>query len=276
MTDKTSQRAALFGEIETISAAQTLPYFRSATLVENKNAGGPGQFDPVTIADKNCEQAIRALIEDRFPDDGIVGEEFGKQQTDAEYVWVIDPIDGTRAFICGVPLWGTLVGLMRNQTPIAGAAIQPFIGEAYVHDGHTSTWSKGTDESALKTRACRSLQDAQLMTTTPALFSSAERPAYDALESAVKAVRFGTDWYGYALVASGCADVVIESGLSLYDIAALIPIIEGAGGIVTDWQGNRLDTSPVDGKLQVLALGDAELLPQVLPKLERAAKAAKR
>lgn len=266
-----ADRAALFTQMQQISVDETVPLFRVGVGVENKNA--PGQdYDPVTAADRNCEQALRALIEAHFPADGIIGEEFGTVRVDADYIWVIDPIDGTRAFVAGVPLWGTLVGILHQDKPVATFACQPFIGEAFsaINAGktRTATWSKGKgkgeEKRALKTRPCADFATATLMTTTPALFSAQELACYNQVEDQVRAVRYGADWYAYALVASGTCDMVIESGLSSYDILPLVAMIEAAGGAVTDWRGELLASGQTFTKGQVLAVGDAGMLPQLV------------
>ena len=182
---------------------------------------------------------MRRLIARKYPDHGIIGEEHGSENTDAEFVWVLDPIDGTRAFITGLPVWGTLIGLLHEGTPVFGMMAQAFTGERYWGDG-VNAWyrRRGEETSPLKTRACDALAEAALFTTTPALFRDADdRAAYDRVEGAVKLPRYGTDCYAYCMVAAGHADVVIEAGLKPYDIVALIPIVTGAGGRFTSWQG---------------------------------------
>ena len=259
-------RAALFSELQDISRQQTLPHFRATLEVDNKKAD-MGAFDPVTVADRACEEKLRAAIKEQFPDDGIFGEEYGAENLSARFVWVIDPIDGTRAFISGVPLWGTLIGLVENGIPVAGLGYQPFIGEAFCASGGKAEHIMGNHRKRLMTRACKDLNQATLITTTPTLFEGTDREAYDALEAVVQNVRYGTDWYGYALVATGSADIVVEVGLSLYDIAALIPVIEAAGGAVTDWSGRPLSRDSVwaDDSFtgDVIAVGDPSLLPAV-------------
>ena len=264
-------RTALFAQMQTIARRETLAFFRTPLNIDNKLAGSGG-YDPVTAADRNCEEALRTLIEARFPEDGILGEEFGNVRLDARFVWVIDPIDGTRAFVAGVPLWGMLVGLAEKGKPTAGLAFQPFIGEAFSAAGNEATWSKDGESRRLSTRRCPGFETATLMTTTPALFDARERAAYDILESKVRAVRYGTDWYAYALVACGTADIVVESGLSLYDILALVPLIEASGGAVTDWKGDPLTDieGPFSG--QVLAVGDKAMIPQAVELLRPAAR----
>ena len=273
-TDQTAiaARTALFPAMRAIAQRETLPYFRTAMAIDNKQAD-IGAYDPVTAADRNCESALRALIEENFPQDGIFGEEFGNVRLDAPFVWVIDPIDGTRAFVAGMPLWGMLVGLTHQGKPVAGLAYQPFIDEAFAAPGDGSAiWSKGEETQAMATRTATSLETAMLMTTTPALFDAEERAVYDRLEASVRNVRYGGDWYGYALVAAGTNDIVVESGLSPYDILALVPIIEAAGGAVTDWRGVPLAALSSSFTGQVLAVGDKALIAPVSAILAPAAR----
>ncbi|MFK7792711.1 MAG: inositol monophosphatase family protein [Devosiaceae bacterium] len=269
--DETSARAALFEPIKAIAREVTLPAFRADIAVENKLAGEDG-FDPVTAADMGCEEAIRALIETHFPQDGIFGEEFSNVRLDAPFIWVIDPIDGTRAFVSGVPLWGTLVGLTHTGLPVAGLGYQPFIGEAFSAVQHKGAhWRKGEATKTLRTRPCHTMGGATLMTTTPALFNAQERTVYDMLEQQVRSVRYGTDWYSYALIAAGTVDIVVESGLSPYDILALIPIVEAAGGSIVDWRGKPITNITDSFSGQVIAVGDPSLLPSVTAILAPAA-----
>ena len=244
-------------ELASASGRAILPYFRQRLDVENKL--GAGAFDPVTVADRAAEEAMRRLIGERYPDHGILGEEYGREREDAEHVWVLDPIDGTRAFISGLPVWGTLIGLKHHGRPVLGTMHQPFTGERFTGDG-TRAWYRGPDgvrES--KTRACAALEEAVLFTTTPMMLQGDERVAYDRVESRVRLARYGVDCYAYCMVAAGFVDVVIEAGLQPYDIVALIPVIEGAGGIVTDWDGG----SAVDGG-RIVACGDRRLHGEVL------------
>ena len=237
-----------------------LRHFRTAMDVDNKLAGGlSGGFDPVTVADRGAEQAMRALITAEYPDHGIIGEEFGSVQTDAEYVWVLDPIDGTRSFITGIPLWGTLIGLTRDGRPHAGMMAQPYIGERFTGDGERAWYRGPLGARDLKTRACAQLSDAVLITTTPALFDGVERPYYDRIEKRARLTRYGTDCYGYCMVAAGQVDLVIEAGLQGYDIVALAPIVEGAGGAITTWTGGSI----MDGG-RIVASGDKRLHDIVL------------
>lgn len=233
-----------------------MPHFRANIGVENKLAE---EFDPVTIADKAVEEAIRALIHKHFPDHGILGEEFDNVALDAEHVWILDPIDGTRAFISGLPTWGTLIGHKVNGRAKFGMMSQPFTAERYFGDGKSSQYKGPGGPQNLMTRGCKSLSDATLFTTSPHQFSKSKIDRFKAIEQQVKLSRYGMDCYAYCMVARGSVDLVIEDGLEAYDIAALIPIIEGAGGRVTTWDGGNA----VDGG-SIVACGDPSLHEQVL------------
>ncbi|MCE1237399.1 MAG: histidinol-phosphatase [Hyphomicrobiales bacterium] len=248
---------AFLDRLADAASAAIRPHFRSRLAVENKLAGLA--FDPVTVADRAAEAAMRELIGAHHPDHGILGEEYGSERLDAEHVWVLDPIDGTRSFITGLPVWGTLIGLKRGGRPALGMMAQPFTGERYAGDG-SRAWYRGPEgDRPLTARACARIEDAVLFTTTPALFDAEERPAYDRVESRVRLARYGVDCYAYCMVAAGFADVVIEAGLQPYDIVALIPVIEGAGGVVTSWTGG----AAADGG-RVVASGDPCLHDEVL------------
>lgn len=231
--------------------AAILPYFRAPHACEDK---GGGRFDPVTDADKAAERAMRALIEREFPDHGIYGEEYGESQGASGYQWVLDPIDGTRAFIAGLPTWGVLIGLTFEGKPIVGVMDQPYIGERFRgwNDGANVT-AKG-ETKALKTRACASFSDAILATTDPYLFHGAEADAFARARGQAKLTRYGYDCYAYSMVAAGHIDCVIESGLKPFDIAALIPIVTGAGGGVCAWDGGDASQGG-----RVLAYGDVKV-----------------
>ncbi len=262
MAPDLSELTAFVERLADVASDSIMPHFRAAPSIESKGNAG---FDPVTIADRDSETAMRRLIKQTYPDHGIVGEEHGNEHSDAEFVWVLDPIDGTRAFITGLPVWGTLIGLLHNGRPAFGMMAQAFTRERFAGDG-TRAWYRGPDgrTSPLATRRCASLSDAALFTTTPAMFAGADRAAYDRVEAAVRLARYGVDCYGYCMVAAGHADLVIEAGLKPYDIVALIPIIAGAGGRVTDWQGNS-----AAGGGRVVASGDAGLHDAVLAELAR-------
>ncbi|EKF16995.1 histidinol-phosphatase [Nitratireductor pacificus] len=220
------------------AAAETLPRFRRPGRVDNKLSSG---FDPVTEADRAAERAIRALIAQTFPEHGIHGEEFGLEREDSDHRWIIDPIDGTRAFISGLPLWGTLVGLTVGGRAVAGMMSQPFTGELFYAVGDGARYEGPGGARSLRVRDTTALADATLCTTTPALFDPLRRAAYDRVEAAVCLPRYGTDCYAYAMLAAGQVDLVIESGLNPYDIVALIPVVEQAGGVITTWAGGRAE-----------------------------------
>jgi myo-inositol-1(or 4)-monophosphatase len=233
---------AFFARLADISGEAILPFFRSSIGAQNKAA--TGAFDPVTEADRAAEVAMRRMIEAQFPGHGIVGEEFGVSRADAPYVWVLDPIDGTKSFISGLPMWGTLIGLKHNGRACYGMMHQPFTRERFFGDGAAAHWTgpahrpgNGQERRRLRTRPCARVEDATVMTTSPRLFSPERREAYLRVENRAKLPRYGGDCYAYCALAAGHVDLVIEDGLNPYDIVALIPIIEGAGGIVTTWDG---------------------------------------
>lgn len=223
-----------FRQIAAAAATETLPRFRRFGDVVNKVEGG---FDPVTEADRQAEQAIRALIKAEHPGHGILGEEFGAENATSDHVWVVDPIDGTRSYISGIPLWGTLVGLTHKGDAVAGMMAQPFVGELFYATGGEAWYEGPAGSQRLAARTTTSLAEATLCTTTPALFRGDRREAYDRLEKAVRLPRYGTDCYAYAMLAAGNVDLVVEVGLQSYDVVALIPIIEAAGGVITEWSG---------------------------------------
>jgi len=246
---------AFLHRLADIAAGVILPHFREPIGIRSKEAD---RFDPVTAADIEAERAMRAAIEAAFPDHGILGEELGGIKLDADSVWVIDPIDGTRSFIAGVPLWGVLIGLTENNVPRLGLMAQPFTGERFFGDGNTARYEGPGGARRLATRPCAAIGDATIFTTSPDLFTAAEKSAYQRVEGKARLARYGLDCYAYCMIAAGFVDAVIEAGLKPYDILPLVPIIEGAGGRVTDWQGNPPGTG------QVVATGDARLHDQIL------------
>lgn len=233
--------AAFVEKLADVAAEIILPFFRTAALqAEDKSAGG--MFDPVTVADRAAESAMRQLIQKTFPGHGIVGEEFGALQSEAEYVWALDPIDGTKSFISGLPVWGTLIGLLHSGWPAYGMMVQPFTQERFYGDGVSAKWrghgSLGKiNERRLATRRCFRLDEATLMTTSPLLYSGGKIEAFRRVEARARLSRYGADCYAFVMLAAGHVDCVIEPDLKTYDVAALIPIIEGAGGTVTTWEG---------------------------------------
>jgi histidinol phosphatase-like enzyme (inositol monophosphatase family) len=251
-------------ELATVSGQAILPFFRAAFTTEDK-ATGQTPFDPVTEADRAGEAAMRQLIRRTFPEHGILGEEFGTEGEGAEYTWVLDPIDGTRGFIAGLPLWGTLIGLTRAGTPAYGLMNQPFLGERFSGDGQSAQYRGPHGTRRLLTRRRASLTEAIAATTDPRLFGEGrEREGYQRIESAARLTRFGTDCYAYCMLAAGQIDLVIEAGLKPYDIVALIPVVEGAGGVVSTWDGG-----PAGSGGTVVAAGDKRLHAAALEMLNR-------
>ncbi|RYE52885.1 MAG: hypothetical protein EOP20_14275, partial [Hyphomicrobiales bacterium] len=211
-----------------IAAAVTLPRFRSGLAVDNKEAVG---FDPVTEADKEAELAIRKLLGERFPDHSILGEEWEDKSGTAPYAWIIDPIDGTRAFITGVPVWGTLVGLTVGGRAVAGLMAQPFTGEVYLSLPGEAGYYRGGQHLPLRTSKVTELSKAKMTATSPDIFDlTGTVLQWSAIRKSVLTTRYGLDCYGYALMAAGHIDLVVEAGLKNVDICPLIPIIENAGG----------------------------------------------
>jgi histidinol phosphatase-like enzyme (inositol monophosphatase family) len=246
-------------ELADISGSVILKHFRKPMPVENKAAGGA--FDPVTKADRGAEKAIVQALATRFPDHGIIGEEFGTKPGTSAYTWVIDPIDGTRSFIIGSPLWGTLIGVLKDEKPVFGLVDQPFTGERFWSGDKAAFHSmRGGRPVRIKTRQCTRIEDAVLTSTHPDLFETAEQSAaLAALKSKARLTRYGGDCYGYCLLAAGFVDVIIESGLKPYDIVAIIPIIQRAGGAITTWTGG----DPSSGG-DIVATGDVRLHEEVL------------
>jgi len=257
-------------ELAAAAAAVSLPLFRLRDLGEiNKGNASRADvhFDPVTEADKGAERAIRALINARYPDHGIIGEEYGSENADADYVWVLDPVDGTRAFISGLPVWTTLIGLRYQRRPVLGVIAQPVLQEIYLGSPLGSRLITPKGSTPLAVRACDSLDNAVIGTTDPHLYSGAEVDAYAALRTATKLVRYGCDAYAFAMVAAGTMDIALETGLKPWDIEAIIPVIENAGGVVVNWHGQPV--GPQAG--QVLAAGSPELAEAALAHLGVAA-----
>ena len=223
-------------------------YFRRKITVDEKS-----DHTPVTIADRNAEAAMRRLIKARFPEHGILGEEFGASKPDADYVWVLDPIDGTKSFISGIPLFGTLIALTYRGRPVLGVIDQPILKERWIGVTGRKTTLNG---KPVKTRACPSLDRATLFATSPDMFQQGDAAAFERLRRKVKLTRFGGDCYAYALLATGFIDLVVEVDLKPYDYCPLVPVIAGAGGTMTGWDGKPLELG-ADGR--VIASGDQAL-----------------
>jgi myo-inositol-1(or 4)-monophosphatase len=231
-----------------------LPHFRAPIAVDDK-AGRGEAYDPVTEADRAAESAIRTMIQQTWPDHGILGEEHGREPGRGPYTWVIDPIDGTRSFILGQLHWATLIALHDGKRPVIGVTHQPFVGETFIGTPHYAQWRRGAERRTLATRRCADVRDAVVATTDPRYFQSErQRAAYACATDGARLVRYGGDCYCYTQLAMGLVDIVIETGLQPYDIQSLIPLIESAGGVVTDWKGG-----PCDGGGDVLACGDRAL-----------------
>jgi myo-inositol-1(or 4)-monophosphatase len=239
------------------------PWFRRPIDVTDKGTGRAG-FDPVTEADREGEAVLRRLIKETYPTHGILGEEHGREAGTDRLTWVLDPIDGTRAFICGMPQWGTLIALNDGTRPILGVLDQPVTRERWIgYENHAELAASGTTQK-LKTRACGDLASATLTTTHPTgYFSNVEREAFEALGQRVKMTRFGGDCYAYGLLAMGFIDLVVESALKPWDVQALIPIIQGAGGLMTSWNGGDAQEGG-----RVIAAGDARVHAQALEILD--------
>ncbi len=257
--------AAFVDRLGDAATETILPFFRTAIGTEDKNKGG--RYDPVTEADRAAEVAMRRMIERQFPDHGIIGEEFGVKNADAEYVWVLDPIDGTKAFISGLPTWGVLIGLLHQGRPCYGMMVQPFTQERFVGDGTKAQW-RGTGLGLsrgirrLTTRKCPTLKEATLMTTSPLLYAENKLEALRRLEAEARLTRYGVDCYAFAMLAAGHVDCVVESSVQPYDVVALIPVVEGAGGIMTSWDGGDASKGG-----DVVACGDRRLHEEVLARL---------
>jgi len=263
-TTEYDARLAFAAKLADLAKSITLPAFRAGITAENK-AGG-SLFDPVTRADTDTEAAIRAAIENRFPGDGISGEEFPEKPADNRWQWCLDPIDGTRAFIAGVHVWSTLIAVNYSGKPVIGIIDLPALDERYIGANGKAWRFFGGDKKILKSRKCARINDVLLSCTEPmAMFSPGERAAYEMIRRTARFTRLGLDAYGFALTAAGKLDLVIESGLQPYDVQALVPIIEGAGGAITNWHGGS-----ASGGGAIVCAGDPTLLEQVYPYLKRA------
>jgi histidinol phosphatase-like enzyme (inositol monophosphatase family) len=267
--DRLAELDAFLIELNRASAGVILPLFRGDHgLVDKGQMGGKTGFDPVTEADRGAEAAIRALISKHFPEHGVIGEEYGEDRPDSDFVWVIDPVDGTRAFIAGLPVWTTLIGLRFQGAPVLGSIGQPFLGELFIgHAGGSRLISRGA-ERPLRVRPCPLLTDAIIATTDPeGCFNGAELGAWTQVRAAARLARLGCDAYAYAMVALGTLDLVIEAGLKSWDIESAIPLIQGAGGIVTDWRGDPVGQHGG----QIAIAGDRRCLDEALVALRRSA-----
>jgi histidinol phosphatase-like enzyme (inositol monophosphatase family) len=237
-----------------------LPHFRGAGAVCNK---AEQAFDPVTEADRAAERIMRGMIQEAYPDHGIHGEEFDDVPSNGPYRWILDPIDGTRSFIIGLPAWGTLIGLAAESGPVVGMMDQPYVRERFWGSKAGAYFRGGHGERQIHTRACASLAEAVLTATAPDLFKNGEAERFQSLSRRVRMTRFGGDCYLYCLLAMGLIDIVAEANLKAFDIAPLIPIIQAAGGVVTSWEGG----DPANGGC-ILAVGDPALHDAAMRALE--------
>ena len=240
------------------AAAAIRPFFRAGIGVETKS-----DASPVTVADRTAEQAMRAVLQHRLPEHGILGEEGGLDRPEARMRWVLDPIDGTRAFVTGRTTFGILIALMDGETPVVGVLDQPITGERWVGVTGRRTIFRG-QYGAAGCRPCPALGRAELSCTSPAIFAPDEAEAFARLQAAAGRTSWGGDCYAYGLLALGQVDVIAEAGMNVWDWAALVPVIEGAGGQVRDWAGQPLRP---DGDGRVLAVGDPALLGPALTAL---------
>ena len=265
--DQISELATFAGTLADLSGQAILPHFRESIAVHNKHSDGG--FDPVTDADREAETAIRAAIKQRYPSHGILGEEHGHERGTSPLTWVLDPIDGTRAFMCGMAQWGTLIALNDGMRPIVGVLDQPYTRERWVGANGAAEFRDGQGcRSRLHTRACGSLKEAVLSTTSPVgYFDEGEQRVFWQLADQARLTRFGGDCYAYGLLAMGFIDVIVEASLKAWDVQALIPIVEYAGGVITTWEGK----SAADGG-QVVACGDARLHAAVIEVLAAAVR----
>lgn len=249
-----------------VAADAIRPHFRVSVDVDNKrdestqaDPADCAEIDPVTQADRAAEQAIRDKLSEIRPDDSVFGEEFGFRAGSSGLCWIIDPIDGTRGFVCGLPTWGTLVGLHDGVSAIAGVMNQPVLGERFIGSSLGAYLLTNNATTTLSVSGKTTLADAYLCTTSPDLFVDDKADAFQRLKQQVSISRYGTDCYGYSMLAAGQVDVVVETGLQPYDIQALIPIVEAAGGVITDWSGNR-----ISGGGDVVAAASVQLHETIL------------
>ncbi len=256
-------------ELARAAGAAILPLFRADHGLEDKGAAKGQAFDPVTAADRGAEAAIRQVIAERFPEHGVLGEEYGADRAEAEFVWVLDPIDGTRGFIAGAPLWTTLIALRWRGSPVVGLIAQPYLEEIFVGTALGSRLVRPDGVRQLAVRACPGLGQAIVGSTDPVTyFTPREQTAFERVRDAARLTRLGGDAYFFALAALGTIDVVVEpAALKAWDVEAAIPLIQGAGGLVTDWRGRPI--GPNGG--QIVAAGDRACLDETLALLEQAA-----
>jgi len=252
----TESDLVLAARLADAAGAAIRPFFRKPFAMEAK-----ADLSPVTEADRAAEAAMRAILMAARPEDGVIGEEYGNDRPGAERVWVLDPIDGTRSFVAGRPIFGTLVALLDRGAPALGLIDQPISGERWLGARGAATT---LNSAPITARPCPALAEAHLATTGPGYFTPASWAAFERVRVAARDTLWGGDCYNYGLLAAGHLDLVIEDGLKLYDFAALVPIVEGAGGIMRDWDGKPLD---MDSDGRVIAAGDPRLIDAVIATL---------
>lgn len=241
---------------------KTLEHFRTPDLhADDKDI--MEVFDPVTAADRAAEEAMRAVLAQLRPDDAILGEEFGSKPGTSGLTWVLDPIDGTRGYICGTPTWGVLIAVQDENGPVFGIIDQPYIGERFEGGFGQATLTGPHGTGPLRTRTARDLSDAMILSTFPEIGSADEHAAFRRVADQAKLTRYGMDCYGYGLLATGQVDLVIEAGLQPYDICAPIAVVQAAGGVVSDWQGN-----PAHEGGQVIAAANPDIHAQAMALLQ--------
>jgi myo-inositol-1(or 4)-monophosphatase len=259
--EKLTDFEAFAGRLAGASRVETLRVWADGPPIEDK--GGQGAFDPVTEGDRAAERAMRALIEQHHPDHGIIGEEYPDRASQGRYCWSLDPIDGTRSFICGLPTWVTLIALLDGEAPILGVIDVPRLDERYIATEDKSRLFSSSGAEELTTSGCTSISQARLSTTDPYLFDGAEAEGFERLRRAARTTRYGHDGYAYARLAAGSLDLVVECGLKPHDYNALIPVVRGAGGFIADWSGG---SDFAEGK--IVAAASRELFGETLRLLD--------
>lgn len=258
---------ALMRQLTGAAASAILPHFRAGTAIDDK---GSAAFDPVTEADRAGERAMRAMLAEQAPEDAIIGEEYPAAPGSSGWTWYLDPVDGTRAFVAGLTSWTTLIGLAdRTGTPVFGCIAQPFLGETYLGWPGGAALENRSGEGAIGVSACRDLREAVIATTDPFIFTPAEEGAWTHLRHTARLVRYGLDAYAYARLAAGTIDLVAESGLKSWDMAALIPVVRGAGGLALDWRGQPATLNGPGG--QLICAASQPVMDQALLALKRSA-----
>jgi myo-inositol-1(or 4)-monophosphatase len=256
---------AFMRELADAARGETLPRWALGIAADDKSGGDA--FDPVTEADREAERVMREMIEARFPDHGISGEEFGDKAANGPFLWSLDPIDGTRSFICGMPTWVTLVALLRDGAPALGLIDAPRLGERYLGDCERAVLVTAEGEASLSSSSCRKLADARFSTTDPFLFAGAEADALARLQERVRTTRYGHDGYAYARLAAGSIDLVVETGLKPHDYNALIPVVRGSGGAIGNWSGGDDFTAG-----QIVAAATPDLFEEAVELLKNASR----